>query len=119
MATFDFTHFSLMLTQLLPQKYNGTTFSANTTVAQESASIELPPSLFDTLNTRSSTRIKHAVYRNKDLFLRRTEDFYVPASSIISASVVGQMVNNLEHPIMLNFGVVRATCIIIINYFYC
>ena len=114
-TTFDFTHFSLALAQVLPHEFSGITFDTNVD-ASLPASIELPSSLFDLLDVSNVTRIKNSVYRNKNLFLRRDEGSHVIASTIISASIVQQNVTDLESPIVMHFDIAYvSSCVCCVN----
>ena len=68
------------------------------------ASLSLPRSLFNNLNTsKNSTRITQSVFLTDSLFLRRERNFSVVGGIILAASVVGTRLTELDPPIQLSF----------------
>ena len=71
---------------------------------QSTGSLSLPNNLFSAIsNTGNDSRITHSVFLSDSLFLRRQNNNLKVGSLIISASIVGSTVDDLNPPITLSF----------------
>ena len=86
----------------------------NTTAApgvpKLSASVFLPPSLFISiaanLTNRTNIGIFFSIYKTASFFpLRNPSNSTIVAPLVIGVTVVGEMINNLTDPIVLNFTI--------------
>ena len=70
----------------------------------DTASIQLPNNLFDSVENATNQRVTHSVFLNDALFLRRKSSLIQVGSIIISATVVGQIVQGLDPSIKISFA---------------
>ena len=86
------------------ENINSNDLSFETRDTQSTGSLSLPNNLFSAIsNTGNDSRITHSVFLSDSLFLRRQNNNLKVGSLIISASIVGSTVDDLNPPITLSF----------------
>ena len=86
------------------ENINSNDLSFETRDTQSTGSLSLPNNLFSAIsNTGNDSRITHSVFLSDSLFLRRQNNNLKVGSLIISASIVGSTVDDLNSPITLSF----------------
>ena len=120
--TFIHSRFSLHIEEQLIDEFNGVTFTAivgpeittlTTSIIKDgslesSASLKIPPSLFEQISVQvasESARFAYAVYNDDVLYQRPQENFenFTIGSVIMAASLTEITVANLSTPITISF----------------
>ena len=94
---------------------NSSDLAFNMIQQQSTGSISLPENLLSNLNeTRNDTRVSFQLFLTDSLFLRRDNNFTEVGSIILAASVVGERLEGLAPPVVLNFqrNQVSAGCVV-------
>ena len=72
-------------------------------VTSSTASLTLPPNLFDSSRVSNSSHIALSVFLTDALYLRRNKSLLEVGSVVLSASVINKTIDQLDPPISLRF----------------